>query len=341
MRVDGGTRRSGAAFLAAAACTAWSVGQNTAALPKFIPSPTKSGVIRSWGDDAMGGIMAAWENAFRKYHPEIAFQSTLDGSGTGMAGIITGVSDLALMGRTATANEVMGFEWVFRYKPLGIQVMSGNLKEDGKTPALVVFVSRRNPVRQIGIATLAAILECSDEVKTPTWAAAGVQGAWASKPIHAYLYDSETGTGAFLQQALLISRDRWNWEIVREFKDAARPDGTYYAAGEQIVDELKNDPDGLAISTLAHAKPWVKTLALVADGLPVQATPRSLIDGTYPLKRGVYVYVNRTPGKPIDARVKEFLRFVLSEEGQNLVRQQGDFLPLNAATNLEQLKKLE
>jgi phosphate transport system substrate-binding protein len=61
-----------------------------------------------------------------------------------MAGIITGVSDLSLMGRPVTANEVIGFEWVHRYKPLEIQVMTGSVREDGKTPALAVLVSQTN-----------------------------------------------------------------------------------------------------------------------------------------------------------------------------------------------------
>src|SRR5260370_39790466 len=97
----------------------------------------------------MRSTMTAWERAFRIYHPEITFQDTLLGTATSMAGIITSTSDLSLMGRPATVNEVIGFEWVFRVKPLGIQVMNGGLLAEGKTPALAVFVSRRNPVPQL------------------------------------------------------------------------------------------------------------------------------------------------------------------------------------------------
>ena len=331
-----------AILLIAVACTASCVGQNTLTLPRFVPSPTPGGVIRSWGDDAMAGIMTAWETSFRTYHPDITFKTTLDGSGTGMAGIITGVSDLALMGRTASANENMGFEWVFRYKPLGIQVMSGGLTKDGGTPALVVFVSKKDPVRQIKISDLAAILACPDESSKPvTWATAGVQGLWAHRHIHAYLYDSGTGTGAFLQQAVLGSKDRWNWKIVTEFKDSKHPNGTPYPAGERIIDALRTDSGGIGISTLGHSKPWVSAVALVAGGPAVSATEKSVIEESYPLSRGVYIYVNKAPGKPLDARVQEFLRFVTSQEGQTLVWQQKDFLPLSNAIDLQQRKKIE
>ncbi len=342
MRVRENGRTLGTILFVAIACTASCVGQNTSRLPKYVPSPIPGGVIRSWGDDAMADIMAAWETTFRRYHPDIAFETTLDGSGTGMAGIITGVSDLALMGRAASANEVMGFEWVFRYKPLGIQVMSGGLAKDGRTPALVVFVSKENPVRQIKISTLAAILACPNEPSKPvTWAAAGAQGLWANKHIHAYLYDSGTGTGAFLQQAVLGSEDRWNWEIVKEFKDSRHPNGTLYPAGQQIVDALRRDPVGIGISTLGYSKPWVSVLSLEVGGSVANATEKSVIEESYPLSRGVYIYVNKAPGKPLDARVQEFLRFVTSQEGQALVWQQKDFLPLSNEIDLQQRKKIE
>lgn len=326
-----------AALVVAVCCTS-----SDAQQAEFVPGQIEGGVIRSWGNDAMGSVMAALQDGFRRYHPEVTFQSTLYGSGTGMAGIITGVSDLSLMGRPVTANEVIGFEWVHRYKPLEIQVMTGSVREDGKTPALAVLVSARNPATKISIAQLAAILGCpSERNNAPTWAMAGVKGVWADRAIHAYLYDSSTGTGAFLQHTVMGERDRWNWAVVREFKDITGPNGTVYAAGRQIVDALMKDPNGLAVSTLGYAGTGVKALALSAGGDAVAPSRESLRDGSYPLARAVYIDVNRKPGNPLEARVKEFLSFVLSEEGQDLVRRQGDYLPLSVSVAQEQRKKLE
>jgi phosphate transport system substrate-binding protein len=327
-----------AAVLVVAACCTSSDGQQA----EFVPSQIEGGVIRSWGNDAMGGVMAALQESFHRHHPEVTFQNTLYGSGTGMAGIITGVSDLSLMGRPVTANEVIGFEWVHRYKPLEIQVMTGSVREEGKTPALAVLVSAKNPATRINMTQLATILGCPGERNNaPTWAMAGVKGAWAERTIHAYLYDSSTGTGAFLQQTVMGQDDRWNWAVVREFKDITRPNGTIYAAGRQIVDALTKDPNGLALSTLGYAGTGVKALALSAGEDAVTPSNESLSNGNYPLARGVYIDVNRKPGTPLDARVKEFLSFILSEEGQDLVRRQGDYLPLSESTAREQRKKLE
>jgi phosphate transport system substrate-binding protein len=329
-----------AALLATAACAAGAAQSTT--LPKYSPAPIAAGVIRSWGDAAMRGTMTEWERAFRKYHPEMTFEDTLLGTATSMAGIITNTSDLSVMGRPATVNEIIGFEWVFRVKPLGIQVMNGGLQGEGNSPALAVFVSRDNPVQQISIAQLAAILGCSTHPKEPvTWAAAGAEGSWKHKPIHAYLYDDQTGTGAFLQQAVQGQMDCWNWDIVSEFKDKTHEDGSAYPAGEQIVDALRQNPGGLAIATLGYASPGIKALPLAGSGAAVSLTPGDITVGSYPLGRGIYIYINRGKDKPVDPKVGEFLRFILSAEGQALVQSEGDYLPLNPAVAAEQRKKLK
>ena len=313
-----------------------------AALPAYSPVPISGGTIRAWGDSGMRGTMAAWEQDFRKYHPEISFEDTLLGTATSMAGIITSTSDLSLMGRPASVNEVIGFEWVFHVKPLGIQVMNGGLQAEGKSPALAVFVSRSNPVQQISMAQLAAILGCPANPRKPvTWAAAGADGDWASKRVHAFLYDDQMGTGAFLQQAIQGANDCWNWDIVREFNDKTRGNGAVYPAAQQIVDALQRDPDGLAIATLSYANPKVKALPLAGSGVAVPLTPEAVTESTYPLARGVYIYINRAKDTPVDPNVREFLRFVLSREGQALVERQGDYLPLNPSVTIEQRKKLE
>lgn len=221
-------------------------------------------------------------------------------------------------------------------------MINGSTQGEGKSPALAVFVSRDNPIQQISIAQLAAIFGCPANSSQPvTWAAAGAEGDWKDKRVHGYLYDDQTGTGAFLQQAVQGTRDCWNWDIVREFKDKTREDGSAYPAGLQIADTLKRDPDGLAISTLGYASPAIKALPVTGSGTAVSLTPEAITMGSYPLARGVYIYINRAKDKPVDPKVAEFLRFVLSAEGQALVEREGDYLPLNATVAGEQRKKVE
>jgi len=292
----------------------------------------------------MRDLLKAWQKAFQRYHPEITFADTLNGSGTGRAGIITGVSELSLMGRPATANEIMGFEWVHRSKPTAIPVVIGapsplRAPVDEKSRPLLVYVAKENPLEQISMAQLKALLECRNEVAA--WGLAGAGGDWTARPAHAYLYDSETGTGAFLQHAILGSEDKWNWHVVKEFKDETHPNGSLYPAAQQILEALANDFYGIAISAMQLDDSRLKVLPVSGEGPAVFATPESLRSGTYPFGRIVYIYINRASGKLLDPKVKEFLRFVLSEEGQRLVQTQGDFLPLPATVARDSLRLLD
>src|ERR1700738_3363779 len=96
--------------------------QSAESLPHYEPGQTIDGAIRIWGDDQMNIVMKHWQHGFRKYHSHVRFETNLLVSGTGMAGLYSGVADVALMGRDATPSEMMAFEWVFRYKPLGVEV---------------------------------------------------------------------------------------------------------------------------------------------------------------------------------------------------------------------------
>jgi phosphate transport system substrate-binding protein len=82
-------------------------------------------------------------------------------------------------------------------------------------------------------------------------------------------------------------------------------------------------------------------LAAAEGGPYVEPTKENFRNRTYPLIESIYVYINRAPGKPVEPKVKEFLKFILSRQGQKLVAQDGGYLPLTADAVREQLKKLE
>src|SRR5262245_57128508 len=107
-------------------------GQNLESLPHYHSSQAVSGTIRIWGNDRMQDLMDHWQAGFRKYQPNVRLETKLLGTGTGMAGLYTGAADLALMGRYSTAKEIQAFEWVFKYRPLGVDVATGSLAAPGK-----------------------------------------------------------------------------------------------------------------------------------------------------------------------------------------------------------------
>ncbi len=287
--------------------------------------------IRSMGDSEMRGTLKQWEVAYQRLHPTVHFDDKLWGTATGMAGITTGASDITLLGRPVTANEVIGFEWVHRVKPLGLEIARGPLWGEGKSPALAVMVSRRNPIKALTLAQLAAVLGCpTDASRQVTWAMLGATGVWATRPVHAYLFDDQTGTGVFLQRTVQGSKDCWNWSIVQEFKD--KPGNP---AANQIVAALRKDRDGLAVGTMTSA--GVAARVVSVDG--IQPTTQTLIDGSYPFGRGIYVYID--PATLKSDKIVNFLRFCLSQDGQKVLAAQGDFLPLDTSTAAHELTKLQ
>jgi phosphate transport system substrate-binding protein len=319
--------------------------QDMNSLPRYESRDGVSGTIRIWGDDRMETLMSFWQEGFREFHPDVRFETKLMGTGTGMAGLYTGVADLALMGRDSTSSEIMAFEWVFRYKPLGIEVATGSLRVPGKTFAVAVFVHKGNPLSKLTLAQLDAIFG-SEHLRGPsnirTWGELGLTGDWKDKPIHPYGYDVETGTGWFFRRAVFKGSDKWNCDV-REFADVKRSDGTVVDAGERILEALAEDRYGIAYSNLGFMNPQMKPIAVgSADGGPFyEATKDNLIQRKYPLTRAASIYVNREPGKNLDPKVQEFLRYILSKEGQQQVVREGDFLPLTPEVVREQLRKMD
>jgi phosphate transport system substrate-binding protein len=319
--------------------------QSPDSLPQYRPGQTVSGTIRVWGDDRMETLMKYWQEGFRKYQGGAQFETRLIGTGTGMAGLYTDVADMALMGRESTSSESMAFEWVFRYKPLGVEVATGSLDVPGKTFAVSVFVSKDNPLSRLTLAQLDAVFG-SEHLRGPrnarTWGDLGLTGEWKERPINAYGYDIETNTGGFFKRAVLNGSDKWSCDL-KEFADVKRPDGKLLDGGQRVLDALAKDRYGIAYSNLRYANRQVKPVALAATdaGPYYEATKENLIRRKYPLARAVSIYVNRAPGKPLDPKLKEFLRYVLSREGQREVVREGDFLPLNEQAIREQLRKLD
>jgi phosphate transport system substrate-binding protein len=306
---------------------------------------TLEGVIRIWGDDQMDAVMKRWQAGFQKLHPNVRFETKLLGTGTGMAGLYSGVADIALLGREATASEVMAFEWVFKYKPLGVEVATGSLDVTGKTFAIGIFVNKQNPLSKLTLADLDAIFGSEHRRRARnirTWGDLGLTGEWKDKPINAYGYDTETNTGSFFKRAVLNGSDKWNCDL-REFADVKRPNGSSVDSGQRILDALARDRYGIAFANLRYVNRQVKAVAIAAtdDGPFYEATKDNLIQRKYPLTRAVSIYVNRAPGQPLDPKVKEFLRYILSQEGQQDVAKDRDFSQLNDATATAQLNKLE
>ena len=183
------------------------------------------------------------------------------------------------------------------------------------------------------------------------WGQLGLTGDWADKPIRTYGH-APSGTTRFFQLRALGNSDKWNPNY-KEYVETGSKMIADYDKEEQrgslrtMLNELKDDKYGIAWTVVPQVNQVsglrLKPIALAAkEGGPyVVPSKESFQDRSYPLVRNLYFYVNRKPGTAMDPRLREFLRYVLSREGQEAIVANGNYLPLPSAMVREQLKRLD
>jgi len=305
-----------------------------AAAAGYQPQQQVRGDIRIWGSPEDRGLVALWEEGFRRHQPQTRIVAQLHGPESALAGIYTGVAEIAFVGRELRLpTDNMAFQWVKLYRPTTVEVANAGFKAKRPAAGLGVFVHPDNPVAGLTIAQLDAIFGAEHKrgaANSRTWGDVGLRGEWAARPIHV-LAPPVTGIPAlFFRKLVLDDSLKWN-EDMKEVGDVA-----------QALDAVARDPAAIAYAPMAASTGAVRAVPLARPGGPfVKPTEQSAADRSYPLSRVVIVAVDRAVGKPLDPRVREFLRYVLSDEGQAAVARDGAYVPLQPATVQKQLKVLD
>jgi len=322
---------------------AWAGGSRIAHaddLPTYHPQAQVSGTIRVWGSPDDGWLIEELEAGFRKYHPAVQFKDTLHGPESTFASVYMDVADMAFMAREIRVPlETMGFEWVHHYPPFEIAFANAGLGTDHGTgrPAvdLAFFVNKANPLSCVTLRQLDDIFAADHRrggADIRRWAGLGLGGAWAHRKIHVYGPAPSSISAVYVRRSVLAGSRKWN------------PGYRTVAGGwSEILESLARDPDGIAFAPPLPGNLGTKALRIAATGQsPCHAlTAQTAEARTYPLLRTVDVALDRPPGAPIDPRVKEFLRFILSSQGQHIVVSDGAYLPLSATSLREQLERLQ
>jgi phosphate transport system substrate-binding protein len=319
--------------------------------PSYRPEQQVRGTIRVQGhgrpdQDSATELMNSWEDGVRKYHPDIHFENNLRGTASAIGGLYTRTAEVALMSREILPIESDGFEEVFHYKPLEIEVATTNPKVPREDSVPVVFVHKDNPISHLTLTQLDAIFGAehrrgSENIRS--WGQLGLTGEWAEKPIHAYGFDTgDQERVRFFEESVMGGSRKWNCNI-QEFSEVRNADGSVSYAGLRIVDALEKDRFGIAFSSLVYWTPTIKSLAL---GLETGKryfgpTKQNVFQRKYPLTRTISIFINRAPGASMEPKVKELLRYILSREGQEAVARDGGYLPLNEDVVRRELEKLE
>lgn len=293
------------------------------AIPAYKAVSGISGSINSIGSDTLNNLMTFWAEGFKKAYPNVNIQIEGKGSSTAPPALIEGTAQLGPMSRPMKGTEIDAFEAKYGYKPTPLRT---------SLDSLGVFVHKDNPIKGLTMVQVDGVFSKTQRCKganAKTWGDVGEDGSWASAPISLYGRNSASGTYGFFKEHALCNGD---------YKDTVKEQ----PGSASVVQGVSEDRNGAGYSGIGYATAGVRAVPLAAkqgDSFHA-ANYQNVVNGSYPLSRALFVYINREPGKPLDPLVKEFAKFIFSKEGQEIVVKDGYF-PLPASIVKEELAKLE
>jgi len=312
------------AMLAVAAATGAQVVTVDPSLPRYEKQATVSGNLNSVGSDTMNNLLTLWAEGFRRYHPTVKVQVEGKGSSTAPAALIAGTAQLGPMSREMKPSEEDAIEEKYGFGPTQIRTA---------LDTLAVYVNKDNPIATLSLPELDAMYSKTRKGGYPhdvtTWGQLGLKGRWFSRPVSLYGRNSASGTYGFFKDHALFKGD---------FKDSVKEQ----PGSASVVQGVSEDLYGVGYSGIGYKTSGVRAVPISEKlgGTPYEPTYEHAVDGHYPLARYLYIYIVRDPRKPVDPLTREFLRYVLSREGQEVVVKDG-YLPLPPKVVQAELAKLQ
>lgn len=280
-------------------------------IPVYQVSAPVSGKVSVMGSNTMKSILEKWQDRLKDLHPGLILSLQSGGSNTGAEAFFAGKVQVAAMSRKLTSEEHVRFTEKFGYPPIMVPVA---------VDALAVFVHKDNPLEQITLQELDAIFSAErrrgSTESLDRWGQLGVSGSWEKQPIHVHVRDAASGTHQFFMD--LVAQGAGNKEIVVVEPGAA-----------SVVAAIMKDPYAIGYSGIGYRTSKVKPLRIAsnAEAPFIEATFETATDGTYPLRRLLYLYVNQPASEKQSPAISEFVKFVISRSGQQDVVNAG-FYPL-------------
>ena len=283
-----------------------------------------SGNLSSVGSDTLANLMTLWTEAFKREYPNVNIQVQAAGSSTAPPALTEGTANFGPMSRAMKDKEIEAFESRYGYKPTAVRVA---------IDALAVYVHKDNPLQSLTIDQVDAIFSvtrrCGAATGARTWGDLGATGSWADRPLQLYGRNSVSGTYGYFKDVALCGGDFKN--TVNEQPGSA-----------SVVQAVTSSLNGVGYSGIGYKTSGVRALPLaVRAGQPAVApSVETAVDGSYPLARHLYVYVNKRPGTPLAPIELEFLKLVLSKVGQEIVVKDG-YIPIPARLAAREAKRIE
>ncbi len=298
-------------------------------LPAYQPrSGAKlQGHFKAAASDVLPGLAKAWVAAFRVYHPGVRIDVDPPYAGSlGAKELVKGNLDFVFVSRELKPDDITDFHTKFGYDPLSVPVSGGSYRHFGFLDAVGFIVNKDNPIERLTFDQLDALFSSTRFRGTPaatTWGDLGLTGEWANKPVHLVGVKPWNGFEEFIRQRVLSTPGhRGEWRDGIDYSPTVFP----------IADKVAKDRYAIAYDGLAYLNAPVKVLPVAARAAGAFYAPsyENVASADYPLSRLIFFNLNKAPGKPLDPAAAEFLRFVLSRQGQAIVQAQRLYLPLRA-----------
>jgi len=237
------------------------------------------------GSDTMVILAQRWAEGFMAANANSTIQVSGGGSGTGIAALINGTTDLANSSRKIKEREIE-------------TVRKNRSAEVVETPVAIdtiaVYVSEKNPVKKLNIETIKQIYRR----RIKNWSEVG----GPDLPIVLYSRENNSGTYAYFKEQVLDDEDF--------AAEAQTLPGT-----AAVINAVARDEKGIGYGGIAFGE-GVRALEIAGeDGIHYAPTMENAIGGIYPLARFLYIY---SAGEPTGI-ARQFLDFALSEIGQSVV----------------------
>ncbi|PKL89517.1 MAG: phosphate-binding protein [Ignavibacteriae bacterium HGW-Ignavibacteriae-2] len=293
-------------------------------IPKYKKTTGIKGNLNSIGSDTILNMMTLWAEGFQNIYPSVKIQIEGKGSSTAPPALIEGTAQIGPMSRKMKAKEIDAFEDKYGFKPTSVEV---------SLDALAIYVNKDNPIKSLSFEQADAIFSKTRKNGYPedikTWGQVGLKGEWSNKPISIYGRNSASGTYGFFKDHVLDKGD---------FKNSVKEQ----PGSASVVQGVSKDKYSIGYSGIGYKTSSVRALPLSEkkDGKVYEATDDNVLSGNYPLSRYLYINIVKNPGKQLDPLVKEFMKFILSYEGQQIVVKDG-YMPLPYEVVMKNLKALD
>lgn len=292
-------------------------------LPAYQTVTGVSGNLSTVGSDTLANLMTLWAETFNGFYPNVNIEIQAAGSSTAPPALTIGTANLGSMSREMKDEEIEKFEDAYGYKPTPIPVA---------VDALVVMVNKENPIKGLSIEQLDAIfsetLKCGASHKINTWGDAGVV-AWGERSIQLYGRNSASGTYGYFKEHALCKGD---------FKSNVNEQ----PGSASVVQSVTRSNNGIGYSGIGYSTSGIRVVPLANKGSSdyIEPTAENALNGRYPLTRYLFVYINKKPNEPLPLLEREFLKMVLSKQGQEAVIK-GGYIPLPAIEAEKYLNELK